>query len=118
MSGSSVFATMADSLLMCGVTECLLSTQILVERGLSFPDAISLLNAEVFPGEGFYISKKVHTHVTNVCHGAFSSTPDLHVDLPQCGCIAYTKLYYIVTCTYKYLNSRHSHCVYNCNIFC
>ena len=53
---------MADSLFSCmmyGVTECLLSTQILVERGLSFPDAISLLNTEVFPGEGFYISKKV-----------------------------------------------------------
>ena len=47
------------SCMMYGVTECLLSSQILVERGLSFPDAISLLNTEVFPGEGFYISKKV-----------------------------------------------------------
>ena len=38
------------SCMMYGVTECLLSTQILVECGLSFPDAISLLNTEVFPG--------------------------------------------------------------------
>ena len=48
------------SCMMYGVTECLLSSQILVERGLSVPDAISLLKTEVFPREGFYVSKKVY----------------------------------------------------------
>lgn len=33
--------------------------QIQVERGFSFSDAVSLLNKEAYPGEGFYISKKV-----------------------------------------------------------
>ena len=33
--------------------------QIQVERGLSFSDAVNLLNTEIYPGEGFYISKKV-----------------------------------------------------------
>ena len=45
--------------MMYDVIENLLFSQILVERGLSFPDAISLLNTEIFHGEGFYISKKV-----------------------------------------------------------
>ena len=51
------------SCMMYGVTECLLSSQILVERGLPFPDAISFLITEVYPGEGFYISNKVCTYV-------------------------------------------------------
>ena len=35
------------------------AVQIQVERGLSFSDAVNLLNTEIYPGEGFYISKKV-----------------------------------------------------------
>ena len=33
--------------------------QILVERGISFSEAVTLLYTDPCPGEGFYISKKV-----------------------------------------------------------
>ena len=33
--------------------------QILVERGISFSEAVTLLYTDPCPGEGFYVSKKV-----------------------------------------------------------
>jgi hypothetical protein len=61
--------------------------KILVERGLSFPDAISLLNTEVFPGEGFYISKKPRNgeHVAVLLKVSDPSTSHLDVHRPNTG---------------------------------
>ena len=50
--------------MMYDVIENLLFSQILVKCSLS--DTIILLNTEVFPVEGFYISKKVHCVYANV----------------------------------------------------